>query len=145
MPYCKNVQILICPSDPTRSNCGRTNWGANYWPGANSYAFNISTHTTAAGSVPEPARTVLLGDSQKSLGYFGLCHNASSPDPGYYPTYTGSQCPWIRVLYGARHMGQAGTYQGGNNITFWDGHAKYYTIERLKRRQGVIWMPGYGW
>jgi prepilin-type N-terminal cleavage/methylation domain-containing protein/prepilin-type processing-associated H-X9-DG protein len=129
-PYVKSYQAYVCPSDnQPQVGCPRNSWGVGNWPAANGYGFNISIAGATAAKVVEPARTVMCGDSQVGMGYFGNCDSATGE--------TG--CPWGRVEAGARHMGSMA------NLGYCDGHAKVASLDQMRRGAGLLWNPSGVW
>ena len=123
-PYTKNVKCYECPSDTVGPNtgCARVQWGPDMWPARKSYGYNKSTAGATLASIKQPADTVMLGDSQRSTGYFGNC--SATPE---------SQCPWAQVTGGQTH------HDNKSNIAFQDGHVKTVPYDRLKRGLGIYW------
>ena len=119
-PYVKNYQVFVCPSDPSaNTGCPRINWST--WSPSISYGFNISNSGAPLARMGRPAERPMLGDGNKSLGYFGNC--GSTPDSG---------CPWSQVVAGVRH-------NEGSNIAFMDGHSKWMKLDQLRRASGIQW------
>ncbi|NLJ36074.1 MAG: DUF1559 domain-containing protein [candidate division WS1 bacterium] len=124
-PYISNDQIMLCPSDtgvysiqrPDGSGSFTTNYGANHgifqvtsW--ASTARYGHSGYTCAMAMIKYPAETLIIADSDWTR---------STAD------YTNSNS-W-RIFYAfhpsffipARH-------NGGANLAFADGHAKWWTI-----------------
>ena len=108
MPYVKNEQLLGCPSDrgwalPSQDADAR--WS--------SYPVNVDVARKADAAFEDPANTIVLLDGQEVD--LGLENDSGRPD---HPDYTRVDCYY-------RH-------NGGLNVNFYDGHAKFYTPTNLK-------------
>lgn len=158
MPYTKNRQILVCPSDPNP----KSGW-SGYDPNPNptcSSAWNIPTPISYApnsilvgyggtdksgclgaadwakdipprgmANVPSPASTYLIADYGREfmdswninalrLANYTRLYNEDPPGGGARVDETE---PW-KSRY---TKGDAARHQGGQNITFADGHSKF--------------------
>ncbi len=115
-PYVKNTQVLVCPSQPTWS-CG--------------YGINGS-HTGPCGSnvslaqIGRPAQAVMLADmardSTRACGGSLPRDNVESGEIrlGYCPNDSGC------VDLMGNGTGITNRHSGGSNISFCDGHVKWY-------------------
>ncbi len=103
-PYVKNRQVYVCPDDSEGRLSG------------NSYAANSCMFGPMAGI--EPGKSLAAFDNVSS--YMMLCEEASY-DPGRNGTDDGY------MLYPSNVFSQRHT--GGENLTFIDGHAKWYRAE----------------
>lgn len=133
-PYVKNQQVFVCPSS-TKSVYGET-WNTRSAVSAG-YNQTISGwyYTTADGcgrmilptlsSIQYPAKNVMFADSMPGAladGYRGyLFGNTALNVPYNAPGVTAGSL-------GARHS-------GGTNLTFFDGHAKWFN------GAAVLWHP----
>lgn len=128
-PYVKNQQIFKCPSAPAwpvpqvgawyNTDYGNNHNEANLptatqqaWFQANpDFGFN---ETTTLASIAKPAEFILVGDAGRSDG--------TASRGGMYPQ------PWaFDVASQARFLAR---HQGGGNIAYADGHAKWTKPEK---------------
>jgi len=183
MPYVKNRQILVCPSDPA---AGKSGW-RGYWvptgtpscadawgvPTPTSYGHNQHIfgyggapaegvcgpgpccfgpppdwaayyQPTGMAKLPSPASTYLLGDNGRDyMETWWVNHLRASAysdrygaAPGGGATADGTE-PWR-----SRFLGDASIHrhQGGTNLTFADGHAKWRNGKAIT--SGEDWMDG---
>ena len=128
-PYIKNTGIFKCPSAPAwpapapgawfNSDYGNNHNEANLptaqnqaWYAANQ-DFGFNETTTLAG-ISQPARFILIGDAGRSDG--------TASRGGMYPQ------PWaFDVASQSRFLAR---HQGGGNIAYADGHAKWTKPEK---------------
>jgi prepilin-type N-terminal cleavage/methylation domain-containing protein/prepilin-type processing-associated H-X9-DG protein len=130
LPYVKNHQIFLCPSYPARYTRGTID------PLSSNYGYNLCAlgadqpRSTAPmlAQVDSPAETVLLGDSVccgiKGTGsdprnclYIGPGQNTASYPDNCHP----------RMV----------CHNGGINLAFVDGHAKFFNAQSIHR--GPFW------
>jgi prepilin-type N-terminal cleavage/methylation domain-containing protein/prepilin-type processing-associated H-X9-DG protein len=112
-PYIKSQQIFTCPSFNNITWDGGYDSGIGY--GYNYYcAYRYNPHTL--GQVPRPSEAIVFADNL------------------YYLWYT----TYLRALYPADanygNNGSAtikGQHNGGNNYAFYDGHAKWRSMEDI--------------
>jgi len=171
MPYMKNKQILVCPSDPKRgksrfhlystdpTDCwgvptpisyginigmfgyGGTDRDACDGSGANvDWAVYYSPKSMAA--IPTPASTYMIADygrasleswwvnNLRASNYTDV-YNKSAPGGG--ASIDGSNAQWYQALQSFNTH----RHQGGANITYGDGHAKW--------RRGTAIASGAEW
>lgn len=116
VPYMKNWQVLVCPSRSGSNATESMVVGSYPHYGMNSGIAPISTDLVAypcvsLGAITMPAETVLHGDANWYTGgaeTHGCYHMAK-------PTYaTGDTSRWIHP------------HNDGRNISFVDGHSKWY-------------------
>lgn len=115
LPYVKNDQLFVCPSAPkTAEWCDDTHtydtsWSATGWasPPLVSYIFNGNVARISLGVLSVPAETIAFSDGVWV-------------DSGGYTT---------RISRAARH-------NGGCNLAYCDGHAKW---------QGLMALPSLRW
>ncbi len=110
-PYVKSRQIFICPDDSEGQRDG------------DSYAVNSCTENDHAGAgTPYPGKTLAAFDSPSSLMLLGeeaqSDPNTNSTDDAYFRIQNN--------FFSARHT-------GGSNLTFVDGHTKWYIKDRIKQ------------
>ncbi len=114
-PYTQNTQILRCPSKPNRS----IGYGWNYqeFGYANSTTHALSYHpATPLGDIEYPATTILIGDNDDN-------NNGE------------------RYLY-RRHVDRLpARHNGGGNMGFCDGHAKWFSQQDLMRSETGVREP----
>lgn len=147
VPYLKNTQILYCPSgQPTSSGYAA---GGAY--GVNQYVCRVASWNswvaTSLGDIQLPAQTLILADSDWTH---------SSTD------YAGGNTYRLDIRFKAQYGGFHPSYfipmrhNGGANLAFCDGHAKWIGIMANKGpgfvgpitftfppgpAQGVYWSP----
>ncbi|MFO7946068.1 MAG: prepilin-type N-terminal cleavage/methylation domain-containing protein [Armatimonadota bacterium] len=118
-PYMKNEQILICPSQANGDPAGaEPGYGWNYQEfGYYSGGFPSSYHPKVAmADVEYPASTIIIGDSE------------DTSDRGN----DGSQ-----FLYRRHSYLLPDRHNGGGNMGFCDGHAKWFQESYLKTAPGA--------
>jgi len=106
-PYMMNAQVFHCPSSKGQAYTGgtRTDYGINY-------RICRSRGSAAMSEIKYPAETIIMADSDwtRSTADYG-CSNCWRLNIGFHPSF----------FIPARH-------NGGANITFCDGHAKWHQI-----------------
>lgn len=101
VPYCKNGQIFQCPSRKSLVfDVANSQWGAygwsSYWPVG-----------CSLGQVDSPAQTVMIAET------------TTAPD-AYSPSSSGAVITdYFTTFY-------PGMHNDGQNVNFFDGHAKWY-------------------
>jgi prepilin-type N-terminal cleavage/methylation domain-containing protein/prepilin-type processing-associated H-X9-DG protein len=110
-PYIKNSQAYICPSSSGQnSSYGPTPWN---W------------HGRALGEVTSPARCIMLSESYyNSYGRWCIY-------PPQAPHGTGPTCNnWAPVDWAgsAETIATTGRHNGGCNLAYYDGHAKWSSV-----------------
>jgi prepilin-type processing-associated H-X9-DG protein len=167
MPYLKNRAVFVCPSDPSLGKSGWTGYSAglnDYWgvPTPISYGHNqmifgygnapghsiedwaAATPPSSMASIPSPASTYLMADYGR--GYMETwwinnlraanntrVYNASAPGGGATKDNDATWGPRFKSDNSKRH-------QGGQNITYADGHSKFKKGEQIY--SGEDWMDG---
>ena len=101
-PYCKNVEIFQCPSEPNAANLA-----GGPQPGYTDYFTNGRLAGGTESAIEDGAQTVLLGD-----------HPSSSADAGI------SSAAAVDTVAGVRHL-------NGANYGFADGHVKWLKPAQL--------------
>ena len=117
-PYIKNWQVFLCPSSAYT--------GVPSNPAAqltNAYGYTSTLNCRAQGTIQRPAEFIAMGDSVHWIGdCYGLwtyAYAAPSGWPGNFSTN-----PAIRTESNTRH-------NFGSNLTFADGHAKWYQTNAI--------------
>ncbi|MCE5241450.1 DUF1559 domain-containing protein [bacterium] len=119
-PYIKNAQVYVCPSmtptfGPYRGFpiMGPTTYGYGFsW-----YIFGNDTTRTAytLGQITKPAEVVMIGDAQH-------CWGGGDAIP-----YANTCCDTTRPT-----SGNPSRHNGGENLSFVDGHVKWMNSEAIK-------------
>jgi prepilin-type N-terminal cleavage/methylation domain-containing protein/prepilin-type processing-associated H-X9-DG protein len=114
-PYCKNGQMMVCPSG------GAFSTAINDWPAMTevptmSYGVNMRLNHVALGTVAEPASCYVVSDDTNSYVYLYPSINALQAGAYDWP----AQLP----AAAARH-------NDGMNFGFVDGHAKWLSRASL--------------
>ncbi len=128
-PYVKNTQVFICPSAADESVYGkRWNQRGRLSIGLNRDMEDRSTDIARKLSEhPYPAATILLADSTPN--------DLNSGGRGYQ--VMADRQPNSQSGIGMRH-------NGGTNVGFLDGHAKWYeswSIWQMTNPAGLHWAP----
>ena len=122
-PYVKNLQLYVCPSDSLQSCLSGgappsgTNWGAEWATWRLSYGYNYSLEGRSIGMAQYPAETAVLAE-QKERPYF-YQQGAALPNGG------------IGIGYTSAPQRLDNRHNGGMNIGFLDGHAKWVKAENV--------------
>ncbi|HCA48307.1 MAG TPA: hypothetical protein DEP45_13425 [Armatimonadetes bacterium] len=113
-PYSNNQQIYLCPSSssPAYSSRGGTDYGANYRI-CQRLTLVTSTSSVILSDIKYPAETVIIADSDWTR---------STVD------YTGSNAWWLQDTHHPSRFVPA-RHNGGANMAFVDGHAKFHTVQ----------------
>ena len=136
-PYVKNLQVYVCPSGNPAPRGGYGTYDAGWmFPGPVSlgYAWSVVVcHAGGATSPPRPVRlaelkhpasTVLLGDAAHMWGGKGtFCWANSCCDGGGSWSYI--DAPLDGLFHGAPSGDEWSRHNGGENLAFCDGHAKW--------------------
>ena len=132
MPYAKNWQILVCPSagnpgDP--SNAGNQ---LNH-----QYGLNASICGIAMGTMTAPAETIALGDSGAWMSNMGGC-NLLAFAWAAQEKHSVAPCNALQ----ANNQGDLFTrHNGGSNLCFCDGHAKWLSALSIAGGAGCRIAP----
>jgi prepilin-type N-terminal cleavage/methylation domain-containing protein/prepilin-type processing-associated H-X9-DG protein len=126
-PYIKNTQVRMCPSDGATPAIPPTcSYGVSY--------NNIFTDTgtgprgASLGSLTAPADTLIMGDSAGIAG----------PSTWYYYSLK----PYALGTSGQTYncIPHPGRHNGGNNVGFADGHAKWIATQTMLDRNWSGWQ-----
>jgi prepilin-type N-terminal cleavage/methylation domain-containing protein/prepilin-type processing-associated H-X9-DG protein len=111
-PYFRNWPIFSCPSGEDRD------WSSYYVQGQGNYGYNTWLANQRLGSVPAPAGRIVVSDARHWA--IPACYPGNVAYPtygaGYSPCGASDPANWI-----ASHT----RHNGGSNIGFVDGHAKW--------------------
>ena len=131
MPYCKNEQLFVCPSEPT----SLWSYGMNYYLASYARATCGSAGPSGYGyggaslaSICRPAEILVMADARYNCYYLG---NA------YYPNYTFRSPGYVCGAHVIRH-------NGGVNCAYADGHAKWQNSDKF-RPGGPLTSMLYFW
>ncbi len=119
-PYCKNTQMLACPSNKNTGHTALTGqqtsfgWNYTYLTVNPTYPGGYNAGGYSLGAIAAPAETVMAGDSGANT-------------LGYVIAYSGGYAP-------------TGMHNGGDNFVFCDGHVKWYKVEAITGTTGApLW------
>jgi hypothetical protein len=120
-PYMKNTQIFRCPSQSRGEGA--------YWDDYIYYSYAMPTHgDQSLAEIPLPAETVMTNDG---------VHPAVDGARGIAPFncgafVTGGWCDNDGVATEASFV-----HNGGDNVVFFDGHAKWLNFNTLRAGVGI--------
>ena len=135
-PYAMNLQLYKCPSAANQ-------WLPYGWNMRIGYALGYPGRTgeiyegVSLASIKYPARTLAIADSDWTRSTDDYPHNNS---------YVLFETPHVSRFIPARH-------NGGANLAFCDGHAKWYSVQLdpsysgngsvplTKNPTGILWRP----
>jgi prepilin-type N-terminal cleavage/methylation domain-containing protein/prepilin-type processing-associated H-X9-DG protein len=125
-PYIKNADILACPSRPKR-------------PIAYGLSFsNIAADDTSTGSL---GRGVSLANIESPADALMLTESERDDGAQVYHVYSLKQYALGAVAgYTSNGIPNPGRHNGGNNVCFCDGHAKWVTTSSLLDRNWDGWL-----
>ena len=114
-PYAKNTQLYACPSLDYA-------WGT-YWDHWMQRSYSrVQRLNTKLGSIQSPASTVLFGDG---------VHPAVEYPRGAFPLRcAAASCQGLPNGFGD-WVANYSIHNGGNNVAFMDGHAKWIGLSQL--------------
>ncbi|MGI5818939.1 MAG: H-X9-DG-CTERM domain-containing protein [Armatimonadota bacterium] len=121
MPYLRNEQILICPSSSNRTNVNAWNYG---------FVRQTTGYQTSTGAFQHPDGSTISGrtapvamseiHSPSELVLVSDAHNFYTELAFWYRT----DSPFSEV--GGAYYWVDGRHNGGANLGFIDGHAKWF-------------------
>ncbi len=119
MPYCKNEQMFVCPSDSSAIWSYGMNYRMSQYAragagGAGPYGYGYGG--ASLGAIARPAEILVLADARGNCYYIG---NA------YYPGYAFRSSGYACGSHVIRH-------NGGANCGFADGHAKWLNSDKFR-------------
>ncbi|MGC9318960.1 MAG: prepilin-type N-terminal cleavage/methylation domain-containing protein [Armatimonadota bacterium] len=120
-PYLKNDEILRCPSQPNTEHWANLGYGWNYQEFGYYYGSHGTGWCTPLSMVEAPAETIVIGDSEDE--------DARSSSYG------------ARYLYRRHSTLLPERHSGGGNMGHVDGHAKWYTVQVLQKREPGVAAP----
>ena len=117
-PYVKNFQMMSCPSGMD------LDWSSYYVQGQGNYGYNTWLANQKLGSIPAPAGRILISDARHWAIPACWPGNVAYPSAasGYNPCGAAAQANWTEIH--TRH-------NGGSNIGFADGHAKWMKSQEI--------------
>jgi len=114
VPYAKNQQVFICPSERDKQHARDLGYGWNYQEfGYWDRDHLENNHCTPLAEIDAPATSIVLGDNEDA----GARSNSSGE----------------RFLYRRHATLLPSKHNGGGNMGLADGHAKWYTQSELKK------------
>jgi prepilin-type N-terminal cleavage/methylation domain-containing protein/prepilin-type processing-associated H-X9-DG protein len=137
-PYIKNMQIYICPSDPTVGGsinvCCPTNTNNN---GVNQFSYGFNSYLGIGGSPTNPGADI--AESEPALQYPAEMMGISDAVAWYIPTAIGGtgfgdNSTTFAGALGAMCTGGSGTncrHNLGCNMGFMDGHAHWMPLSSI--------------
>ncbi len=132
-PYIKNWQIFLCPSGPA---VGDPSYAGNQL--TRHYGFNTYVTGVSLATIQFPAETIAMGDCAHWLSSAGNCHLKAFAWPAQERRNTSVPCnanqPQNQTDTQTRH-------NGGSNLCFCDGHAKWMAANSIAGGQGVRVSP----
>jgi len=139
-PYAKNIQMFACPSqdrDAYFNGCFNAAWYAPLGYGYNEYIGHAGMGTSS-GCIREdtwkaPAQTLLVADSFCGMVWgtnnAGIIHRVAWPQ-GHDNMGGG----WCNIINNPPdQLSQYTRHNGGSNVGFMDGHAKFRTALQCKQ------------
>ncbi|MHB8995659.1 MAG: prepilin-type N-terminal cleavage/methylation domain-containing protein [Armatimonadota bacterium] len=128
-PYTKNWQIFVCPS---AGNPGDPSYAGNQLN--HQYGLNGSVTNVAMGTISLPAETIAIGDAAHWAGGCGL--------PGYaWAAQEKSSAAPCNALQPSRQGENFTRHNGGSNLCYCDGHAKWQSAMAIQGGQGGRLTP----
>ncbi|MCX6812785.1 MAG: DUF1559 domain-containing protein [Candidatus Berkelbacteria bacterium] len=139
MPYVKNNQLFVCPSNATMG----AGWGGYDWPGApfpTSYGFNCNASGKALcnrigriASFTQPSMCIIIGDIWNAN--WGNINSIQINDGRLNPVGTNvcwgnNRCPMF-------DQNPSTIHNGGANYGHLDGHVKWYRNDAIYPSSGA--------
>jgi len=153
-PYVKNAQIYACPS---ARSCGHrthqvwinfygspfTNAGFKIDYGYNEIIGNVGGGLSI-GQIKRPAEVVVLADCSSSWigGYWSSGRRDFLRRVAQGDCWTGCGCPPNDTVFASSDYAR---HNGGSNICFADGHAKWYSFNNCRTVSGGGPLRYYDW
>ncbi|MBU0611143.1 MAG: DUF1559 domain-containing protein [Armatimonadetes bacterium] len=132
-PYVKNWQIFLCPSAPS---VGDPSYAGNQL--TRHYGFNTSITGVAMGTIQYPSETIALGDCSHWLASAGGCNLRAFAWAAQEKRNTSVPCNANQALNQTETQTR---HNGGSNLCFCDGHAKWMAATAIGGGQGVRIAP----
>jgi len=129
-PYIKNWKIFACPSSKTKIGSGATEEGKNSYFGNGALLMGWEGYgwrTVATGSIGAPADVILYTEYPDAQGYNVYLRPTVNNDGNGVLTINEVGPGW----------GQERAHNGGQNVAYADGHAKY-------AKNGTLTPRNYG-
>jgi len=126
MPYVGNEQVFACPSSANHVFTAYADGNRGYMSIGYNWAFNLDLGVKSMASIQYPTQLVCFGDTNSGPTADGY--------RGYEFSMASRNCGANEALL-ARH-------NGGANLGFADGHAKWMAESSINARQGItLWGP----
>jgi prepilin-type N-terminal cleavage/methylation domain-containing protein/prepilin-type processing-associated H-X9-DG protein len=127
-PYLKNTQVLLCPSKDSNF----PGYGVP-WPNImrDSQVTSPAADGVKLGAVEAAADAVLFGESERADGAAIIWLYSLKYIP-FGTSGDGANYRYNLIPYPGRH-------NGGNNMGFFDGHAKWITTQQLSDNNWAGW------
>jgi prepilin-type processing-associated H-X9-DG protein len=131
-PYTKNWQIFVCPSAAGAGDPSSAGNQLNH-----QYGLNYNACGLATGQMTVPAETIALGDSAAWLSNMGGCNLAAFA----WAAQEKSGAAPCNALQASRQGDQFTRHNGGSNLCYCDGHAKWQSALAIAGGQGGRIVP----
>jgi len=125
MPYTKNSQLLVCPSDPGPLTLSADPTGATTIP--RSYICSMGPEFLNDSQVGNPAQTIVITEKWNKLV------NGNTNSETWMDAYDGDMGPDPNGPTVHPTYKMANWHQGGMNSSFFDGHAKWMQPSTIVR------------
>jgi prepilin-type N-terminal cleavage/methylation domain-containing protein/prepilin-type processing-associated H-X9-DG protein len=126
-PYMKNTQILKCPSDSFTPVNG-CSYGVPYYNMF--HDAGTGPRGFALGNIQSPSECLLMGETQA----------ASGAATWYYYTLKNWPFPYDTAGGPGNRVADPGRHNGGSNILFVDGHAKWIATSTIQTTSWSGWQ-----
>jgi len=124
-PYVKNFQMMSCPSGQA------LDWSSYYVQGQGNYGYNTWLANQSYGSIPAPAGRILISDTRHWAIPACWPQNVAYPNQPAYVQCGASSNPGNMNENATRH-------NGGSNIGFADGHAKWMKSQEIINQEASL-------